>query len=76
MFEVWADGTKIYDSGVMTGGTATKQVNVSVARKTELQLVVTDAGDDNRFDHADWAGARVTCWVTIYTIHLPLIQCN
>lgn len=76
VFEVWTDGTKIYDSGVMTGSTATKQVNVSVAGKTELQLVVTDGGDDNRYDHADWAGARVTCWVPTYTIHLPLIQRN
>ncbi|MFC0617222.1 Kelch repeat-containing protein, partial [Deinococcus budaensis] len=32
-----------------------------VSGVNELRLVVTDAGDGLNYDHADWAGARVTC---------------
>ncbi|GHF36000.1 hypothetical protein HNQ07_001389 [Deinococcus metalli] len=59
VFQVWADGVKLYDSGKMTGSSATKSLSVSVAGRKELKLVVTDAGDKNYFDHADWANARL-----------------
>ena len=58
-FEVWADGVQLYDSGVMTGATATKGISVSVAGRQELKLIVTQAGDGPSYDHADWAGARL-----------------
>ena len=60
-FQVWAGGVKIYDSGLMTGSAATQSVNVSVAGKNELVLIVTDGGNGNWFDHADWANAQLTC---------------
>ena len=41
--------------------TATKAVSVDVTGKTTLQLVVTDAGDGNDYDHGDWADAKLTC---------------
>lgn len=59
VFQVWADDAMLYESGVMTGTMATKGVRVSVADKQQLRLVVTDAGDNIYFDHADWAGARL-----------------
>ena len=43
VFEVYADATKVYDSGLMTGATATKTIDVSVAGASELRLVVTTA---------------------------------
>ena len=61
IFQVWADGVKLYDSGLVTGAGAAKSLNVSVAGKNELQLVVTDGGDGISNDHADWANARLTC---------------
>ena len=61
IFQVYADATKVYDSGLMTGATATKPVDVSVAGAAELRLVVTDGGDNVYFDHADWALARIQC---------------
>ncbi len=61
VFQVWLDGTKAYDSGTMTGSTATKTVNVNTTGKNQLQLVITDAGNGNAYDHADWAGATITC---------------
>jgi hypothetical protein len=54
VFQVWADGGKLYDSGVMTGSSATKTISVDVTGKQNLQLIVTDAGDGNGSDHADW----------------------
>lgn len=60
VFQVWTDGTKVYDSGTMFNSTATKQVAVSLVGKSQLELIVTNAGDNNDSDHADWANARFT----------------
>ncbi|MGH8807758.1 MAG: NPCBM/NEW2 domain-containing protein [Noviherbaspirillum sp.] len=60
VFQVLLDGVKLFDSGVMRGGDLRKTVNLGVAGKNELRLVVTDGGDGNTFDQADRAGARVT----------------
>ena len=64
IFQVFADGTKIYDSGIMTGSTATKTVDLDATGVRRLTIGVTDTGNDvtgnrNSNDHADWAGARV-----------------
>ncbi len=40
IFQVWGDGTKLYDSGIMGGASATQNVNVSVAGVNTLQLIV------------------------------------
>lgn len=60
IFQVFLDGVKAYDSGIMRRVDQRKNINVSVAGKQQMRLVVTDAGDGKDFDHADWAGARVT----------------
>jgi glucose/arabinose dehydrogenase len=60
IFQVFLDGVKAYDSGIVRGADQRRNVNVSVAGKQQMRLVVTDAGDGKDFDHADWAGARVT----------------
>ena len=61
VFQVFADGTKVYDSGVLTGASPTATVSASVTGKTALQLVVTNGGDNVDYDHADWADAKLTC---------------
>ncbi len=61
VFQVWGDGALLYDSGAMTGSSATKSVVVDVQGRKELRLVVTDGGNSTRNDHADWAGARLAC---------------
>lgn len=58
-FYVIADGETLYDSGTMNSTTATQTINVSVAGKQELKLVMTDAGDNYICDHGDWANARL-----------------
>ena len=61
VFQVFAGATKVYDSALMTGATATKTIDVSVAGATTLRLVVTDGGDGISSDHGDWALARIEC---------------
>ncbi len=78
VFQVFVDGTKLFDSGVMRMGDAAKPLNVSVAGAQELRLVVTDAGDGISCDHADWAepvlkGQRseVSDQKTAYEVKVP-----
>lgn len=61
IFQVWAGSNKLYDSGVVRRSDAAKAVNLTLSNIPELTLVVTDAGDGMSGDHADWAGARITC---------------
>jgi hypothetical protein len=67
VFQVWADGFLRFDSGLMTGMTAARGINLPIAGVRELALVVLDGGDGNNFDHADWADARVLCGPQIDT---------
>lgn len=60
-FKAYADDTLVYDSGLMTGTTATKVVDVAITGADQLRLVVTGGGDGPAFDHGDWADAAVEC---------------
>jgi alpha-galactosidase len=60
-FEIWADSTKVADSGVLTWQDPAKTLTADLSGASFVRLVVTDAGDGNNSDHADWAAARVTC---------------
>jgi uncharacterized repeat protein (TIGR01451 family) len=64
VFQVYADATKVFDSGLMNNSSATQTVDVSITGAAELRLVVTDGGDGIGHDHADWALARVDCGTT------------
>jgi hypothetical protein len=59
VFQIYVDGVLKYTSGTVRGTDAVKSATISVAGANELRLVVTNAGDNNDFDHADWAGARL-----------------
>ncbi|SDF92956.1 beta-galactosidase [Thermoanaerobacter thermohydrosulfuricus] len=58
VFQVYTDGNKVFDSGTMTGSTQAQFVNIDLTGVSQLKLVVTDAGDGNSWDHADWADAK------------------
>jgi hypothetical protein len=60
VFQVYADGTKVFDSGIMHGGDRHQSLDLDVTAVNRLTLGVNDADDGNNYDHADWAGARVT----------------
>jgi glucose/arabinose dehydrogenase len=64
-FEVWTDGVRVFQSGVMTGDSATQSISIDVRRKTTLRLVVTTAGNGNGQDHADWADAKLVGQVPV-----------
>lgn len=59
-FEVWLDGERVYESGIMQNNTTAKKVDLDITGKKELKLVVTDAGDGNAEDHGNWAEAKFT----------------
>ncbi len=58
-FQVWLDNAKVYDSGRVTGAHAAQQVDVNLTGKSTMKLVVTDGGDGNGHDHADWLNSRL-----------------
>lgn len=60
IFIVESDGTVMYESPVMRAGMAPRYVRVCIEGRKSLTLKVTDAGDGNEGDHADWAMARFT----------------
>jgi hypothetical protein len=51
---------KKFDSGLMTGSSPTQNVDVDLTNASTLRLVVTDGGNGNTFDHADWANAAIS----------------
>ncbi|MFP9098957.1 NPCBM/NEW2 domain-containing protein [Flavobacterium sp. RHBU_24] len=72
-FKLVADGKNIWSSGIMRLGDAAKPCKVSLTGVQKLELVVTDGGNGNYYDHADWADARfeatgVTTFSTINPI--------
>jgi glucose/arabinose dehydrogenase len=60
VFQVFADGVAVFDSGAMHGGDPRRAVDVSMVDVQTLRLVVGDAGDGIDYDHADWGSAHVT----------------
>jgi alpha-galactosidase len=67
IFQVYADGQKIYDSGLVTRS-ATASVEVDLTGAKVLTLHVDDAGDGNYNDRADWAGLQLTCGAPVATV--------
>lgn len=59
IFQVKGDGVLLYQSAILTGTSAAIPISVNVQGVSTLDLVVTDAGDGNAYDHADWGGARL-----------------
>ncbi|MEG3628265.1 NPCBM/NEW2 domain-containing protein [Streptomyces poriticola] len=60
-FEVWADGTRVASTGVLTNAMPARPLTADVTGAEVVRLVVTDAGDGIDHDHADWADARLSC---------------
>lgn len=58
-FDVWIDGKKAADSGLMKSGDAPKLLSVDLRGAKRLILAVGDGGDGTRDDSADWGGALI-----------------
>ncbi|MFE6738364.1 NPCBM/NEW2 domain-containing protein [Streptomyces tubercidicus] len=61
VFQVYRDSTLVADSGLMTVGQPAKRLTADLTGGTDLRLVVTDGGNGNDSDHADWGGPAITC---------------
>lgn len=61
VFQIYRDGTKVADSGLMTVDQPAKHLTADLTGGSEMRLVVTDGGNGNNSDHADWAGPLITC---------------
>jgi galactose oxidase len=62
VYKILIDGLEKYNSSVMRQNDV-KNVNLNINGARELKLIVEDAGDNNWYDHADWADAKVSCTV-------------
>jgi hypothetical protein len=61
VFQVFADGVSLFNSGVMRGNSPSQPVDVDVTGRQQLRLLISDGGDNVYYDHANWADARLVC---------------
>lgn len=59
VFQVFLDDKMVYDSGLKRGSDNRENVAVELAGGQQLRLVVTDGGDGETDDSADWGAARI-----------------
>ncbi|HWL87684.1 MAG TPA: NPCBM/NEW2 domain-containing protein [Polyangiaceae bacterium] len=67
VFQVFGDGVKLYDSGLVTR-TAPQAMSVNLGASKVLTLVVGDGGDGGYNDRADWGHLQITCGAPVSTI--------
>lgn len=57
-FVVYGDNQKLWSSGIMHLGDAARPCSVKLEGVKKLELVVTDGGNGNYYDHVDWVDAK------------------
>jgi alpha-galactosidase len=60
-YQIYADGTKVFDSGVVTNSTPTVHANVSVTGDQILEIVVAEGNGTPTYGNADIAAPQLTC---------------
>lgn len=60
IFRVYADARLVADSGVMRARQPAKRLTADLTGASRVILHVSDAGDGDDFDHADWCDAFFT----------------
>ena len=60
-YQLYADGTKIYDSGVVTNSTPTVHADVNVSGAHILELHVAEGNGTINFGNADFGNPQLTC---------------
>lgn len=72
-FVVMGDNKKLWESGVMRLGDAARPCSVDIKGVKKLELLVTDGGNGNYYDHVDWADAKFeTTGVTTFKTYSPV----
>ncbi|MDN5202256.1 NPCBM/NEW2 domain-containing protein [Fulvivirgaceae bacterium BMA10] len=60
LFHVWTDATKVFESeSLHLGNDFPESIEVDITGTDKLRLEVTDGGNGNGADHANWANARL-----------------
>ena len=60
-YQFYADGTKIYDSGVVTNSTPTVHADVNVSGAHVLELYVGEGNGTINYGNADFGSPQLTC---------------
>ena len=60
-FSVYADGTRLWKSGLVDGGDPAVPVHVNLTGHKTVRLVVEPHGDFDSVAPADWAESKFTC---------------
>ena len=72
-FVVYGDNKKLWSSGIMRLGDAARPCSVKLVGIQKLELVVTDGGNGNYYDHVDWVDARFeTAGVNTFKTYSPV----
>jgi alpha-galactosidase len=72
-FIVYGDNQKLWASGIMHLGDAARPCSVKLDGVKKLELVVTDGGNGNYYDHVDWVDAKFeTTGVTTFKTYSPI----
>ena len=61
VYEFYADGTQVYDSGVVTNSTPTIQATVNVTGAQVLELYVGEGNGTINYGNADFGSPQLTC---------------
>jgi hypothetical protein len=61
VYELYADGTQVYDSGVVTNSTPTIDPNVNVSGAQVLELYVGEGNGTIDYGNADFGDPQLTC---------------
>ncbi|MHC4560650.1 MAG: NPCBM/NEW2 domain-containing protein [Planctomycetota bacterium] len=73
-FRVYADGKLLFNSGIVKAGEPPRQVDVELAGCKTMILIADSAGDNNSYDHANWADAAfIVTGQTLEAIDAPVI---
>jgi hypothetical protein len=59
IFEVYADGKKVWNSPLTDGLAPPQKIDLDVSGVDRLRLLVTDGGDGNAFDAANWGNPEL-----------------
>lgn len=72
-FVINGDGKELWRSGVMHLGDEARPCSVKLDGVKKLELVVTDGGNGNYYDHVDWVDAKFeTTGVTTFKTYNPV----
>jgi alpha-galactosidase len=61
VYQVYADGNKVYDSGVVTNSTPTIHASVNVSGAKVLELYVGEGNGTINYGNADFGDPQLTC---------------